>query len=159
MAEESKKKKKNNAATMRNEKEAKWSKSTASGATSHLEIILSKSSQQLELVLPQQCSVAGYSHTGSDNRKRYQGGFESRTEAKSKQSCDLTPKITIAVTSISPFLTLVYNLAVACPHFASLQTYIPNPSLLPSNLYFILFLEACFLKNFQWLPTTYSRRF
>lgn len=37
----------------------------------------------------------------------------------------------------SSFLTLVYNLIVACPDFASVQTSIPNPSILPSNLYFI----------------------
>lgn len=63
------------------------------------------------------------------------------------------------------FLTLVYNLIVVCPDFASLQTYIPNPSprpyLLPSNLYFILLQitlpEDCFSQKLSMV--SYSLHF
>lgn len=96
-----------------------------------------------------QCSGAGI-HRGGDNcEKLHQAGL---SPGHKLGQGDLVPirslSLSLIAITFSPFLTLVYNLIVACPDFASLQTYILNAHLLPSNLHFILLLitlpEACF---------------
>lgn len=74
---------------------------------------------------------------GNHTKEALSPGQKPRQQSTDRMS---TRPLSFIPIPFSSLLTLVYNLIAACPDFASLQTSIPNPSVLPSHLYFIVLL-------------------